>query len=285
MNVTPIARKALSLERDGIFRLLVVMTALLGWVVALGVGGTVMMHGLYNSWRLERTHMVQIYLQPDTDAGALQALQVEVSRLPGVQRVAPMAPDTLRELLAPYGANVEGLPLPLVLEVHTGDAFDRTLLEPLVQARFPGAEIDDAQPVLQAVAHGVTLIQLVGIGLALVMLLVMGLLVTLTVRAGLRAQRSTLELLQHIGATQKLVQALVSRQVLERVILGWALAGAGAVAVMLAGVMSWPMLQPYTTWPVWGGLALAPALLPLVAWLTAMVVVKRLVQPLPGGEV
>lgn len=281
--VTPIARKALSLERDGVFRLLVVMTALLGWVVALGVGGAVLMNGVYGAWQLERMQMVQIYLPPDVEEGAVKALQVEVGRIPGVLAVAPVEADSLRALLAPYGGDVEALPLPHVLDVRTGDAFDRSLLDPLVVARFPSAELDDAKPVLQAVARGVRLVQVVGVGLAVVMAVVMGLLVTLTVRAGLRAQRSTLELLQHIGATQRLVQQLVSYQVLERVLLGWALASASAVAVMLVAVAVWPSLQTYVGWPVWVGLALAPAMLPGVAWVTARVVVQRLVQPLAGG--
>ncbi|MFZ2587336.1 MAG: hypothetical protein WAZ18_04360 [Alphaproteobacteria bacterium] len=278
-GITPVARKALSLERDGVFRLLVVMTALLGWVVALGVGGSLMMHGLYKVWRLERSQMVQVYLQPDTDAAALQAAQVEITRVPGVGNVEIVPPDQLMALLAPYGGDMSGLPLPQVLEIRTGEAFDRSLLDPVIQARFPAAEIDDAKPVLQAVARGVSVVQLVGVGLAAVMLMVMGLLVTLTVRAGLRAQRSTLELLQHIGATHKLVQKLVSQQVVERVALGWAWASAGAVAVTLVSVLLWPTLQAYVGWPIWISLAVAPALLPAVAWLTARVVVGRLLQP------
>jgi cell division protein FtsX len=108
----------------------------------------------------------------------------------------------------------------------------------------------------------------------------MSVLVTLTVRAGLRAQRSTLELLQHIGATQALVQQLVSRQVMERAVLGWALASAGAVAVMMVAVVLWPSVGAYVGWGVWLGLAVAPALLPAVAWVTSRVVVARLTQGL-----
>lgn len=281
--ISPTARKALSLERDGVFRLLVVMTALLGWVVALGAGGTLLMHHLYGAWKLERERTLLVYLMPDSDAAAVQQFEVEAERLPGVEKVGAVPQADLQALLTPYGGDSGApLPLPQVVRLTLGKGFDRQLFDPLVKSRFPTAEVDDAQPVLLAVSHGVRLVQVLGVGLAAMMAVVMALLVTLTVRAGLRAQRGTLELLQHLGATQGLVMRLVAGQVLERALLGWALAGAGAVAVMLAGVLFWPVLDPYLDGYVWAALAVGPGLLPLVAWLTARVVVHRLLNAKRG---
>lgn len=285
-RVTAPARKALSLERDGVFRLLVVMTALLGWVVALGAGGTLLLHGLYGEWKLQRESTVMVYLMPDTPAVDVEGLKGQLGGLPGVQGVEVVPQADLAALLAPYiGGNPDNpaVPLPQVVEVQTGAGFDRQLLDPVVKERFPTAEVDDAQPVLTAVARGVRLAQVLGIGLALLMVGVMVLLVTLTVRAGLRAQRSTLELLQHLGATGTLLTRLVAGQVLQRVLLGWALAGAGAVAVMLIGAFVWPQVQPVLTPVVWVGLALAPGLLPLAAWFTARRVVGGLLARTPGA--
>jgi cell division protein FtsX len=192
----------------------------------------------------------------------------------------------LQALLTPYTGGADAasptLPLPQVVRMELTKGFDRNLFDPVVKARFPNAEVDDAQPVLAAVSHGVRLVEMVGLGLTLMMAVVMALLVTLTVRAGLRAHRGTLELLQHLGATQGLVMKLVSSQVLERALLGWALAGAGAVAVMLGGAFFWPVLSAYLGYDVWGALAFAPALLPLVAWVTARAVVRRLLNAKRG---
>jgi cell division transport system permease protein len=285
-RVTAPARKALSLQRDGVFRLLVVMTALLGWVVALGAGGTLLLHGLYGEWKLQRESTVMVYLMPDTPPAEVEALRAAVAGLPGVAAAEIVPQADLAALLQPYigGADsAPAVPLPQVLEVRAGSGFDRQLLDPVVKERFPTAEVDDAQPVLAAVARGVQLAQMLGIGLALLMVGVMSLLVTLTVRAGLRAQRSTLELLQHLGATGSLLTRLVAGQVLQRVLLGWALAGAGAVAVMLAGAFVWPQVQPVLTPAVWIALALAPGLLPLAAWFTARRVVRGLLMRAPGA--
>lgn len=285
-RVTAPARKALSLERDGVFRLLVVMTALLGWVVALGAGGTLLLHGLYGEWKLQRERTVMVYLMPETPAVDVEGLRAQLADLPGVQQVEVVPQADLAALLAPYiggGNDAPAVPLPQVVEVRAGSGFDRQLLDPMVKERFPTAEVDDAQPVLAAVARGVRLAQVLGVGLALMMVGVMVLLVTLTVRAGLRAQRSTLELLQHLGATGTLLTRLVAGQVLQRVLLGWALAGAGAVAVMLGGAFVWPQVQPVLTPAVWVGLAVAPGLLPLAAWFTARKVVRGLLTKAPGA--
>ncbi len=275
-RLNPTAVKALSLERDGIFRLLVVMTALLGWVVALGAAGTVMMVNLYGDWRLDREQTLMVYLLPDSESGAVQTLRRNIAALPGVESATDMPAADLAAMLAPYVGSNMTLPLPQVLQVKTGNGFDRALFDPVVTAAFPTAEIDDAQPVLSAVAHGVRMVQTGGVALAFVMAAIMGLLVTLTVRAGLRAQRSTLELLQHLGATHTAIRALVCQQVLDRVLLGWALAGVGAVGIMLGSRFIWPMLADVLVWNVWLVLALAPIALPLVAWLTARTVVDKL---------
>lgn len=282
-GVTATARKALSLQRDGVFRLLVVLTALLGWVVALGAAGTVLMHDVYGDWRLERAQTLMVYLLPDSEAAAVRALQVDVARLPGVKTVQVANPADLMDMLEPYVGDGAGLPLPQVLEVSTADGFDRSLFDPVVKARFATAEIDDAQPVVQAVARGVRLVQVGGIALAVMMAVVMVLLVTLTVRAGLRAHKNTLELLQHLGATQGLVTKLVATQVVERALVGWILAALGAAAALGLGMWAWPVLPPYVQPQVWGALVLAPAVLPLVAWLAARRVVKQLVQPVGRG--
>lgn len=281
--LTPTAKKALSLERDGVFRLLVVMTALLGWVVALGCGGALMMHKVYGDWKLERSQTLMVYLLPDSDAAQVQALEVDLGRLPGVAQVDAVAAADLADLLEPYVGDTAGLPLPQVLEVRTGEGFDRSLFDPVVKARFATAEVDDAQPVVQAVARGVRLVQVVGLALAVLMALVMALLVTLTVRAGLKAHRSTLELLQHLGATRGLVMQLVSSQVVGRAMSGWVLASGGAALALGAGMAWWPVLQGYVAWPVWVGIVVAPAMLPLVAWLAARAVVRRMVQPVAEG--
>lgn len=283
-RTTAPARKALSLQRDGVFRLLVVMTALLGWVVAIGAGGTLLLHGLYGEWKLQRERTVMVYLMPDTPSAEVESLRGQVEDLPGVAGAAMVPQADLTALLAPYlGGGEQALPLPQVIEVRAGTGFDRQLLDPLVKARFPTAEVDDAQPVLAAVARGVRLAQALGIGLALTMVGVMALLVMLTVRAGLRAQRSTLELMQHLGATETLLTRLVAGQVLQRVLLGWALAGAGAVAVMLGGAFAWPQMQPVLTPTVWVALAVAPGLLPLVAWFTSRRVVRGLLARASGA--
>ena len=54
------AKKALSLKKDSVFKLLVVMTILLGWLSAVGSGGLVGLENLYNKWKLEQSSQISV---------------------------------------------------------------------------------------------------------------------------------------------------------------------------------------------------------------------------------
>lgn len=270
-------RKALSFSGDGMFGLLVMMTALLGWLVALGVGGALVMQNVYGNWQLSRQETMMVYLPPDTDNAAVVRLVQNLTPMTGVKQAAQVAPDTVKEWLAPYLPTGGGLPLPVVLEVGVKADSDRAMLTQLVQSKFPTAEIDDAQTVLQTVARGVRAVQAVGLGLVLITAAVMLLLVVLAVRAGLRGQRHTLALMQQLGATDKLVVTTVAGQVGSRCIAGWLVASSVALMCMLVTVLAWPTLRPFVDAKVWVGIAFGPLWLPLVAWLTARMVAAKVV--------
>ncbi len=271
-----IVRAALSLEKDGIFKLLVAMTALLGWVMALGMAGSLMMQHVYGRWQLDRASTLSIYLPADAEAAKLSELEQSLSKLSGLQRVEIIPPAQVRAMVAPYVANPAELPLPVVVEVRVDNASDdsdvRTRLTQVVTPLFSTAEIDDSRPVLSAVAQGVRVMQAMGLGLALVMVCLMVLLVALTVRVGLKAQRATLNVLQHLGATDARLMREVAVQVTGRAMAGWFMAVVAAGGVVLASAALRPELHEVLDWQVWAGLAAAPLVLPVVALLVALLV-------------
>lgn len=261
--------RALALKREGIFGLLVILTALLGWVVALGAGSAVLLQGVYDDWSLSRQQTVTVYLPPDSEPATVTTLTAALATEPGVAKVARVPDATLKSLLEPYGGLTGDLPVPVVLDVLTARDFDRAVLDQRVRAAFPTAELDDARNLLASVAKGVRLTQLVGLGVAAVMVAIMLGLVVLTVRVGLKSQQATLALLRQLGASDDRLVRLVMTQVGERALYGWCLAAAAAVVAL--GVLQawWPAVQPLVGWPVWLAMIAAPGALPLVTVVSA----------------
>lgn len=279
LKTTPVAR-ALNLKNSGIFKLVVAITALLGWVIGLGGASATMLQHLYDNWHLARANALTIYLPPDADAATLTQLQQSLPTLAGVTSAQPVAPSQLQQWLQPVIPNPESLPLPTVLEVNLAPNADRPQLTAHIQQAFPTAEIDDHQPLLNQVENAVRSLQAAVISLAAVMLALMALLVVLTVRTGLAAQKSTLHLLTILGATDAFLARAVTLLVTGRVFTGTAL-GITAAAVMLAAATAInPAMAATITPTTWLTLVTAPLLLPVLAAFTATLTTARLLHRL-----
>lgn len=276
---SPVAR-ALNLKKSSVFKLVVVITALLGWVIALGAASASMLQNLYTNWHLARANALTIYLPPDADTATLQQLQQSLPTLAGVENVQPVGTDQLQTWLKPVIPNPENLPLPTVLEVSLAATADRAQLSAHIQQAFPTAEIDDHQPLLTQVESAVRTLQAAVLALATVMLTLMALLVVLTVRTGLSAQKSTLHLLTVLGATDTFLARSVTVLVTGRVLSGTAI-GITAAAVVLAAAMGInPALAQTITPATWAALMLTPLLLPVLSALTAALTTAGLLRKL-----
>lgn len=267
---------ALNLKSAGIFRLLVITTALLGGVIALGGASAAMLQGLYSGWQLNRAHSLTVYLPPEADPTALSQLADSLPTLQGVTGVTPITQQQVQSWLGPVVTNTQNLPLPTVIDVAFTEETDPAPLIAHIKQSFAMAEIDDHQPLLQQVSGAVRGLQYAAAGLALAMLALMALLITLTTRTGLQAQSSTLHLLVQLGTTDSLLTRSVCTQVLLRTLAGYTLGTGSAAILLLAATRAMPALANHLTPTVWATLLISPLLLPLLALLTAALTTRRL---------
>ncbi|MBI1309032.1 MAG: hypothetical protein GC129_04150 [Proteobacteria bacterium] len=274
------AARALNLKHAQVFQLVVIITALLSWVIALGAASTSILQNLYANWQLGRSNSITLYLPPDADAATVHQLQQSLPTLAGVTGVAPVSPHQLQEWLTAVVPNPETLPLPTVLEVNLAPTAARPQILAHIQQTFPTAEIDDHQPLLAQVQGAVRSLQSGALLLAGVMLTLMVLLVALTVRTGLAAQKPVLHLLITLGADDALLSRLVTSQVSRRVLTGTAIGTATAVAVTGAVALLNPTLASCLGANTWSTLVLTPLLLPIVAAITAHLTTSRLLRRL-----
>ncbi|MFT7432546.1 MAG: cell division protein FtsX [Alphaproteobacteria bacterium] len=273
------AKKALSLRKDTVFRLLVVMTVLLGWLSAVGSGGLVGLENLYKNWQLEQSSQVSVYLLADAKDADIEKMSYDLEALQGVVAVIRLSTDDTKLLLQPYFEDESDFPLPVVLDVVVNESLRRNQFDAKIYKTFPTAEIDDARSLLTTVSKGVRFAQMSTLGFALVLFVIMALLVSLTVKAGLRGKQDSLAVLQYVGATDGFITRLVVRQVLLRSLMGWFIASFLACATLYGMGASYPQFAVYLSRDVYIGAILAPLVLVIVAvvaaWLTSYNVVQK----------
>jgi cell division protein FtsX len=274
------AKKALSLKKDIVFRLLVLMMALLGWLCAIAGSSMVMLENAYENWHLEQKSHINIYLDADEDRGSVIALVEELSGMVGVKRAYLLGENEVRDILQPYFKEETSFPLPFVIDATVSDKLDREHFNNKVEKYFENAAVDDARKLLYQVNFILRFIQITAMGVATVLLIVMAVLVSLTIRAGLRGKQDSLQTMQYIGATDEFLVSLVTRQSFIQSLKGWFCGSALAVATMVVFLKYWPFFNEYVDYNVWGAIVLAPFILSFVASLSAWITAKRIVRQL-----
>lgn len=270
-RVAGCAKKSISLSKDMVFRLLIAMTILLGWLSGVGTGVVMSLENVYQSWRLEQENQISIYLLSDTKDAQVKKLEHDLLNIPAVERVIRQSKDDTEDLIRDYFSDADVLPTPIVLDVVVTAKLDRELFDAKVYAYFVEAEIDDARELLTRIADVVRLGQLVMLLFAAVMLIIMVLLVSLTVRAGLRAKRPSLGVLQYVGATDGFIVRLVVRQVFWQSLTGWLIAALLVGGVLQTVRMQQPQLVPFMTDNVFIVAVLTPLFLTVIATFTAWI--------------
>lgn len=268
-SLDPAAKKALSLRKDAVFRLLVMMMVLLGWLASMGAAGFAMFESVYSQWQLAQKNHVSIYLMPDSPPEKMRQMEENLMALEGVVQIIPLSQEDVRALVAPYVGERTALPLPKILDVHVNATLNRLAFEEAVYKALPQAEIEDARAMLAQVSEGVRYIQVGASAIALVAFVVLAFLVSYTVSSGLKGQRQALNIMQYIGAKNSLVTRLVLQQVWGRAFVGSFLAAGLSALTLMALVWLQPNLDSYMTPQVWVSALVLPFLLMVVVMLAA----------------
>ncbi len=263
------ARKALSLGKDAVFRLLVLMMIFLGWLAGMGAAGLLGLDEIYHQWQLNQKSHVSVYLMPDSTPRQIETLEEALIIIPGVRDIKRLDQDSIRQLVQPYLDDRTSLPLPKILDVKVVEGLDRAAFDAQVHSLFPLAEIDDARAMLKIVADGVQLAQTAVFAVASVIFIVLALLVSLTVRSGLQAQQRSLAVLQYVGATNGFLTLLVMQQVLQRAIIGTVGAAILGAACLWGLQESYDSMSTYLTYQVWMAIIAVPLALMVVVMVSA----------------
>ena len=202
---------------------------------------------------------------------------------PGVTRVEQVPPEDLRRTLArwlgPAGQEAD-LPLPAIIDVDLRPGADAGAIGQAIERAVPGARFvahrSSLEPLLKAL-RGLTLLAL---GLAILIALASAAAVVLAARGALDTHRGTIEVMHGIGATDRQVARLFTRQIAIDALLGGVAGAAVAgliIALIMGGASTATLLagSPPLSWRDVLLLAILPFVIAALATLVARIALLR----------
>lgn len=278
MHASPLA-KALNLPRTRLFGLLGILAAILALMIALLGSSGAMLQQLYTAWDLTQRNSILVYLPPTTPTEALTPIHTRFAENPAIASARIVPPTEVAAALTPVFPEATlasgTIPLPIVAEIELKQGQPREAMLALLHETFPLAELDDQQPMVEAVAQSVRLLQSAGLAIALGLGVVMALFMALTIRAGLLAQQTSVELLIQLGATDAALARTMALQAAQPVAVG-AVVGVGLAALGLKGIAWYGGFA--LTFSAWAMVAVPLLVLPLLAMMVAVMVAGRLLH-------
>ncbi len=274
-------RTDLPLGRDTTSRVVPWIIALMAYLAALALAGTLLLNAFAARWdaSLAATLTVQV---PSLEAAdpevRLQAALRVLQRTPGVVSARKLEPEEIAALVEPWlgpGGHGADLPLPGLIDVtlEAASEVDLDALGGRLQEVAPGAVIED---------HGLWRRQLVAL-IAISAVLV----VIFATQAALSTHRDVIEILHLVGAHDDYVARQFQAHMLRRGFAG----GVGAVALAVLTLHGFayaaqgvdPALLPHLALDLrgWAILAALPVVVALIARYTARFTVLRILGGLP----
>lgn len=272
------AYKALSLKSDPIFKLLMIMIVLLGWLASLGGASIMGLENLYKQWNLTQKSRVNVYIMAQTDVKSIDELTQQLLSEEYIKGIKHVKEEETSKLLEPYLVNDYKVELPKILELQTTSATDFIKINKIVKEKIPTAQVDDPSKVLNSIANGVRFAEAITLVISLVIIFVISLIVSLTTRAGLRAQKRQVEILQFVGASDSFIALLTVKQVLFCSLVGFVGSTSLASLSIYFIQTQWPTLTPFVLANVWFISILLPLFICLVAVLVSMFIAKRVIR-------
>jgi len=279
----------LPFENDGSGRFLPWIVALMVYLSALALAGTILLHEGLGHWDQSLKGIVTVEVPADQAAKVEELLQA-LRGTPGVIEARALDEAATAKLLEPWlgtAIPLNELPVPKLLDVRIdpASAIDFTALGIRLRQVAPGTDIDDHRIWLDRLFAIAFAVEIAAASvLALIGAAMIGTIV-FTTRTGLAMHHATVEVLHLIGARDSYVAGQFERHAasvgLKGGIIGLLLAG--ITLAVLGGSGRVPFLPALPVFPPYGWAALGalPLLAAGTAMLTARVTVLRSLAKLP----
>lgn len=218
-------------------RALVAVVAIMTFLASLTTGAVILVRASASDWQSEVAREVTIQVRPvssrDIEADVRKAADI-ARAIPGIAEVRPFSKEESARLLEPWlgtGLALDDLPVPrlIVVKVAPEAAPDFATLRKTLSEQVPGATIDDHRGWIEQMRVMSRTAVIGGIGILLLVFAATVLSVTFATRGAMATNRSIVEVLHVIGATDRFIAGHFQRHFLMLGLKGGAIGGAAAI--------------------------------------------------------
>ncbi len=220
-------------------RSLTALIAIMTFLAALTTGAVMMVVSTANDWQSEVGREVTIQVRPvpgrdfEADIRAAVALARATS---GVSDVRAYTKEESAALIEPWlgsGLALNDLPIPrmIVVKLLSGGRPDFSGLRQALAAQIPNAILDDHRGWIERMRAMADTAVIVGVAILALVLAVTILSVTFATRGAMATNRTIVEVLHYVGATDGFVASQFQRHFLALGLRGGAIGGGGAIAL------------------------------------------------------
>jgi len=282
-------RSDIPLESDATSRLLPWIIAVMVFLAALALAGSMALSKAVTAWTAGVSGTVTVQVPPghsaeETDARLAKAVEV-LEAAPGIARVRVLDRNEVEALLAPWlgdGADAAALPIPRLIDARADPTVaDLSALSERLASAVPGASVDDHRKWLGNLASFAGSLEWLSIAVVALIGAAAAITVIFATRAGLAVHHRVIEVLHLIGARDAYIARQFQRQAMRLGLLGGVLGLAAAVASLLAlskfagRIPLFDALEAEFAWRDWALLGILPIVTTLIATVTARATVMR----------
>lgn len=227
-------------------RALIIVIAIMTFLASLTVGTVELIASASSSWQGEIAREVTIQVRPrpgrDVEADVRRAADLARGTT-GVIEARSLARGESERLLEPWlgaGLDLADLPVPRLIVVKLADTRpDLAALRTRLAAEVPVATLDDHRLWLSRLGAMANAMVVVGLAILVLVLTATGLAVAFATRGAMAGNRSIIEVLHLVGASDMFIAREFQRHFLRLGLRGGAIGGGAAVVFFgLAGLLA-----------------------------------------------
>ncbi len=226
---------------------LTLVIAIMSFLAALTAGGVYVIFNAANVWTNKISAEITVQIQQRAgDSGDEKSAEITrfISDQNGVKRVTPFTREQSLKLVEPWIGKSEvlksfAIPRLIAVEIDRDNPPDISTLKKVLEAKYPGALLDDHGHWRHEIRRLTRLLELAGIGMLFLMATATGAVIIAAATSSLASNREIVSVLNFVGAEEKFIARQFEAHFLKVGIK------AGIVGVGLAAIVF--LCLPYLT--------------------------------------
>lgn len=218
---------------------LTLVIAIMSFLAALTAGGVYVIFNAANVWTNKISAEITVQIQQRAgDSGDEKSAEITrfISDQNGVKRVTPFTREQSLKLVEPWIGKSEvlksfAIPRLIAVEIDRDNPPDISTLKKVLEAKYPGALLDDHGHWRHEIRRLTRLLELAGIGMLFLMATATGAVIIAAATSSLASNREIVSVLNFVGAEEKFIARQFEAHFLK-VGIKAGIVGAGLAAIV-----------------------------------------------------